>query len=314
MTSPWKVGRRLGTAVAAFAAFTSVAAAQSTLYQTGFEPGDGIAAGPLNGQAGWAVAGSGVVTAGGGAQGSATFVQLGANSTITRATTTPDDQVLVRGHYQGAGSTTLVIPATASPIAALVGFRTIDAGHIAIAAYNGATSQWVEPAGPVAFSNTAWHEIVIAMDYATKTFNVTVNGAPHLANVGFRDVGVSQLNGITAGSQTAARVDSVGLFASGPAGDFDTDGWSDAFETTGGASNPFAGTATVDYVTGDEPALGDLNGDNNHDAADYALLATAVVNGTASVATGDMNGDGVVDVADVSRFGNRVAGNIAIMR
>lgn len=295
---------------------TSAAVAQSTVYATGFEAGDGIATGNLNGQNSWVVeaGGTATVTAGSGAQSSARFVQLGANSTITRAAASGSSQVLIRGYYQGGGSATLTAPVGGNPIAALIGFRQVDANNIAIAAWNGTTSQWTEPAGPVTFSNTGWHEIVIALDYTTKTFNVRVNGANHLQNLGFRDNSVSQLNGIGAGSETAARVDSIGLFASGANGDYDQDGWTDKFETAAGNSNPFAGTATTDFTAGNEPSLGNLNADGFHDAADYALLATAVANGTASVATGDMNGDGAVTVSDITHYGNRVAGTVSVMR
>ena len=293
---------------------TSAAAAQSTVYATGFEAGDGISTGNLNGQASWVVeaGGTATVTAGSGAGASARFVQLGANSTITRAASHADDQVLIRGYYQGGGSATLTAPVGGNPIAALIGFRQINGSTIAIAAWNGTTSQWVEPAGPVAFSNTAWHEIVIALDYSDKTFSVRVNGANHLQGLGFRDISVSQLNGFGAGSETAAKVDSIGLYASGASGDYDADGWTDRFETAGGASNPLAGTATTDYVTGNEPSLGDLNNDNVHD--DYAALAQALADGTASVSTGDVNGDNVVDVTDVSHYGNRVSGTVSVMR
>lgn len=291
---------------------TSIAAAQSTVYSTGFEVGDGITVGNLNGQASWVVDSGGTanVAAGAGAGASAQFVQMGANSTISRATASTDDQVIVRASYQGAGSPTLTTP-TAGPTAALIGFRTVSGSAIAIAAWDGTTNQWVEPASPVTFSNTDWHEVVVALDYSTKTYNVRVNGANHLQGVCFRDMSVSQLNGIGAGSQTAAKVDSVGLFASGPNGDYDADGWTDKFETAGGNSSPLAGTSTVDYVAGNEPSLGDLNADFNHDAADYALLATNLVNGGA---TADMNGDGSVNAADVTHYGNRVAGVIAVMR
>lgn len=305
----------LACAVALCLVASSVAVAQSTVYSTGFEAAGGFIPGNLNGQDSWAVTGGASnVTVGLGAQSSAQFVQLGAASVISRSASNAANRAIVRSYYQGNGSATLVAPTGPSPIAAAIAFRTVDASNIAVAGWDGSTNAWVEPAGPVTFSNAAWHEIVVTMDYTAHTFNVRVDGQNHLQNVPFDDVTVNQLHGISASSTTSSRVDGIGLFASAANGDYDGDGWTDKFESSGGNSNPLVGTSSTDYVTGDEPSFGDFNADNFHDAADYQALAAQLTNGTASVATGDMNGNGTVDVRDVTVYGNRVAGIITLMR
>lgn len=287
--------------------------AQSTVYQTGFEAGDGFTANPLAGQDGWTVgSGTADVVGGSGANASSQFVQLGANSVASRAAANGANRAVVRGYYQGSGTATLLNPT--GPNAAALAFRTLDASNVTLAAWNGTTNTWVEPAGPPALSNTAWHEVVVALNYTAKTFNVRVNGANYLENIPFDDNTVVSLNGISASSGTNAKIDSLGLFESGANGDYDGDGWTDQFETSGGNSNPLAGNPGVAYTPGEEPTYGDFDADNDHDGADAAILAGQIANGTASPATGDFQVNGAVDVRDVTFFSNRAAGIFPLYR
>lgn len=305
--------RRLVFATTLVLAAAGAARAQSTVYATGFEVGDGFTAGALAGQGGWAVgSGSANVTAGSGAGGSAQFVQMGTNSVANRPATSAASRVLVRTYYQGTGTATLLPPT--GPNAAALAFRTLDASNVTLAAWDGTANAWVEPAGPPALSNSAWHEIVVSLNYTAKTFNVRVNGANYLQNIPFDDNTVSDLEGISTSSTSNAKFDSIALYDSGANGDYDGDGWTDQFETAAGNSNPLAGNPGVAYTTGEEPSYGDYNADNNHDLTDAQLLAAQIANGTASPSTGDFQVNGVVDVRDVTYFANKVGGVNALYR
>ncbi len=287
--------------------------AQSVVSSNNFE-GPDFSAGNLDAQQGWVVDSgtaevvSGPLTA---AEGGS-YVQLGANTAASLAAPAPGgtDYVIVEGFYYGGGSETLTAPTGGNPIAVLLGFRSIDASNIAVAAYDGVEGDFVEPNGPIAFSSTDWHQMTVAIDYSSRTFSLAVNGQPHLQNVAFRDDSVASLNGIGIGSESGANVDAITLYASSPLGDYDGDGFSDNFEVGWGTS-PLAGTPPPAYDPAETPSFGDLNGDNNHDSADVQLLAQQIVDGTADL---DITDSGTTNVEDVTAYALFVSGQSPILK
>lgn len=235
------------TAMGLFVASASLSVAQTPIYQTGFESsgdpsGVSFSAGNLNGQGGWEVSqGAASVTssAPGAAEGSQ-YVNQTTNSIVRRTITgASGDRAVVRGKYYGSGSATLTLPTTANPVAALVGFETVDGSSFSIKAYNGTTDSFV--AGSGTFSNTQWHDIDLNIRYATasqpNSFDVNVNGVPYLTAIPFADNTVSSLNGFESHAETSSNTDGLGFFTSD--GDFDNDGFSDDVEFADPNLNPF---------------------------------------------------------------------------
>lgn len=286
--------------------------AQSIISSNSFD-GPDYSAGNLNAQQGWVVdSGTAQVVTGPltPAQGSG-YVQLGANTAASLAAPSPGtNYVIVEGYYYGSGSQTLTAPTGGNPIAVLLGFRSVDASNIAVAAYDGVAGDFVEPAGPVTFSNSAWHQMTVAIDYGNRSFSLAVNGQPHLQNIPFRDDTVSSLNGIGIGSESGANVDAITLYASSPEGDYDGDGFSDNFEV-GWGTPPTVGTPPPTYDPAETPSYGDLNNDGSHDIADVQLLAQQIVDGTASL---DITDSGATNVEDVTAFALFVSGQSPVLK
>ncbi len=287
--------------------------AQSVISNNSFD-GPDFDAGNLNGQQGWVVDSgtANVVTGPLTAPQGSNYVQLAANTAASLAAPAPGgtDYVIVEGFYYGSGSQTLTAPSGGNPIAVLLGFRSVDASNIAVAAFDGVAGDFVEPAGPVTFSNSAWHQMTVAIDYSGKTFSLAVDGQPHLQNVSFRDNSVASLNGIGVGSESGANVDSIVLYASSAVGDYDLDGFTDNFEVGYGTS-PVVGTPPPEYVDGETPSFGDLNNDNRHDADDVQLLAQQIVDGTADL---DITGSGGTNVEDVTAYALFTAGISPVLK
>jgi hypothetical protein len=287
--------------------------AQSTISANNFG-GPDFATGDLNGQQGWVVdsGAATVVTGPLTPVSNGAYVQLGANTAASLAAPAPSgtNHVIVEGHYYGPGSQTLTAPSNGNPIAVLLGFRTVDANNIAIAAYDGDADDFVEPSGPVTFANNQWHQLTVAINYDDKTFAMAVNGQPHLQNVSFRDSSVASLNGIGVGSENGANVDAITLYASSPHGDFDGDGFTDAFEISQG-TDPLTGTPPPNYLPGETPSFGDLNNDGSHDMDDVAILAQQIVDGTANL---DITGSGTTNVEDVTAYALFASGQSPILK
>lgn len=153
--------------------------------------------------------------------------------------------VLVRGKWYGAGSATLTLPNTQSPIAALIGFRALNASTFTIDAYNGTSDTFTGPG--TAFSNTVWHDIDLHIDYAAQTFDVRVDGSPYIQNVPFQS-NVTTLNGFESHAETSSNTDRLQFFASD--GDYDNDGVSDDTEFATAGRDPFVadGSPTLDLA------------------------------------------------------------------
>jgi hypothetical protein len=315
MDGIWRVRKTAVLAALALSAgvLASTANAQSVISSNSFDGGD-FSVGNLNGQSGWVVdSGTASVVTGPltAAEGDG-YVQLDANTAASLAAAAPGgtNYVIVEGYYYGAGSETLTAPTGGNPIAVLLGFRTIDGSNIAVAAYDGVAGDFVEPAGPVAFSNSAWHQMTVAIDYGSRTFSLAVDGQPHLQNVAFRDDSVSSLSGIGIGSESGANVDAITLYASSPVGDYDQDGFSDNFEVGFGTS-PTVGTPPPSYDPAVTPNYGDLNSDNRHDLDDVQLLAQQIVDGSADL---DINDSGATNVEDVTAYALFASGQSPILK
>lgn len=231
----------------------SVTSAQS-VYETSFEEtgdpsGVSFTTGDLGSQGGWQVVqGSANVeaaplndqpndpqVAGDGSQ----FVNQQSNSIIRRSISgASGDRAIVRGKYYGEGSQDLSVPTTDNPIAALIGFRNSGA-NLTVEAYNGTTDQF--EAGASQFPVNTWLDVTLNIRYNTAndplTFDVLVNGAPHLMNVPFSDDTVTSLSGFESHAESRSNTDDLGFFISD--GDFDDDGFLDDEEFDDVTLDPF---------------------------------------------------------------------------
>jgi hypothetical protein len=294
------------------------ASAQTTIYQTDFEStadpsGTNFTLGNLNGKGSWVVEAGGtanVVNSPLTAPSGSNYVAMGSNTAISRTITNASSRVLMRGFYYGTGSTELQVPDAGTPMAAVLGFRTLSPSTFTIAAYDGVAGDYVEATGTPAFSNTQWHKIVISLNYTTKRYDVSVNNQPLLQNVNFRDSSINQLSGFQSYSETSSNIDRIGFFASN--GDFDGDGISDDDEMRMPGADPL------------DPALpgfllGDLDGNrsitpvdaqtafmcwlqNNCTVQQIAAGDIAPDNGDNCIGAGD--GDGAITPADAQRILN----------
>ncbi|MDX1971721.1 MAG: hypothetical protein SFY68_04225 [Candidatus Sumerlaeia bacterium] len=233
------------------------------LYQTSFEnsvsTGNPVAftPGDLNNKNNWQVV-QGTATVGStnsGAVGAAgaQSVSQGTNSIIRygQLNSGTSNQVLVRGKWFGAGSQSLSLPNTSSPIAALVGFLSTGASTFTVRAYNGTTQQFVGAANPTNFSSTRWHDIDLRIDYSTKTFDVRVNGAPYILDIPFATNTINALSGFESHAESSSQTDRLIFIGSNAAsGDFDGDGVTDKDEFRTAGRDPFRndGSPTLDLA------------------------------------------------------------------
>ncbi len=169
---------------------------------------------------------------------------------------TDADIVLVRGKWYGTGSATLSVPNTTSPIAALIGFRSVNASTFTIDAYDGTADTFV-PSG-VNFPNTQWHDIDILINYTTQRFSVRANGNPILLSIPFQS-SVSELNGFESHAENSSNTDRLQFFASD--GDLDGDGVPDEVEFANPNRNPFVadGSPTLDLAYTAPPIENDVD-------------------------------------------------------
>jgi hypothetical protein len=213
------------------------------IYETDFEPSADIGffnytLGNLDGQDSWSVeeGGTAEVSNSGAANGEQ-FVSQSSNSVISRVVT--DDsttRILIRAYYNGSGSDTLEVPTSATPIAAVVGFRSLDESTYQLAAFDGVSSQFVEPVSHDGFDNSQWHKVILSLNYADKDFDISVDNEPHLQKINFHNNTVGDLNGFESHSKNGSSIDTIGFFASD--GDYDNDGFTDDEEMTTSGGDP----------------------------------------------------------------------------
>jgi len=185
------------------------------------------------------------------------FVNQQSNSIIRRSLSgATGDRAIVRGKYYGEGSQDLSVPTTDNPIAALIGFRNAGA-NLTVEAYNGTTDQF--EAGSSQFPVNTWLDITLNIRYNTTndplTFDVLVNGAPHLMNVPFSDDTVTSLSGFESHAESRSNTDDLGFFISD--GDFDDDGFSDDEEFDDLLLDPFVPDPprSLDTALGKNPVI-----------------------------------------------------------
>lgn len=211
---------------------------------------------------------------------------------------TPDSRLLAR--FNGVAPSPSLVTATLN--------RT-SAGIVGLE--NAAGVAW-----RVESARTGWTSVALQMRYldseigATPEANLKLFNAASLAGpwTEVNNLTIDPARNIIAGDST-----SLGWFAIGTAvgsftftNDADGDGYSDAYESLRG-SNP-ASNASVP-----NPRLGDIDADNDVDAADAAALAAAIANGTAlSVdragivddnVVGNIADDTIYNAADVTQLG-----------
>ncbi|MDK2972315.1 MAG: hypothetical protein PWP23_2070 [Candidatus Sumerlaeota bacterium] len=299
-----KTTTRLGaTLLILAAAAAGTASAQTAVYQTSFETsgdpsGTSFALGSLSGVGGWTVESGGTASVASSpltAPDGSNYVALGANTSISRAVSSGSGRVLLRGHYFGSGSSQLQVPDSTTPMAAVLGFRTLDASTFTVAAYDGVAGDYVEASGSPAFSNSQWHKIIVSIDYTAKQFDVSVDNTPLLQNVNFRDSSVTALSGFQSYSEASSNVDRIGFFSS--TGDADGDGVSDDVEMATPGADPL--DPSLPGIV-----LGDLDGNDTVTPADAQAAFECWLLGNctaAQISVGDIapnNGSPCIDFSD----------------
>lgn len=301
------------------AALAPVAAlAQTVVYETGFETtgdpsGSAYTAGSLNGQGvvsgrfgGWTVEGAGLASVVSGPltpQSGGTYVEQGANSTIVASVTSNSPRMLVRAYHNGAGATVPAAPDPGVPAAAVIAFKSVDANNYTVDAWNGAA--FVEPGSPVNLTVGNWNEVLLSLNYGLKEYDMQVNGAPYLQELGFADNTISQFNGFRSSTTVGSNIDTVSFHAS--AGDYDGDGRKDDLEMRMNGGNP------LDADT--FPNFGDVNGDGDVNLLDALLMFRAImVPGfpTVGLTLYDINDSGAITADDARDLFGFVTGDASV--
>lgn len=294
--------------VAASLAGASALAQGSTIYETDFESagdpsGVSFTLGNLNSQGSWQVqeGTANVVNSPLAAASGSQYVAQGAGSRISRAVASASQRVIVRGHYFGNGISVLQDPPSAEtdPMAAVLGFRALNASSFTVAAWDGNLNQYVEGDGPPAFPNNQWHKIIVSLNFNNHTYSIAVDNQPLLQGVAFHSDTLSSISEFLAASETGANVDRMGFFAS--SGDFDGDGLDDDAEMALGTDPTLTDTDGDGWADGFEFQFGSDPTDIDSTPVSHlvAFLNGLVPSNEIAMDMADHNTDGVVDAADV---------------
>ncbi|MEQ8821493.1 MAG: dockerin type I repeat-containing protein [Sumerlaeia bacterium] len=299
--------RRLGPVLlAAFSFAPALAPGQDSavLYQTGFEQvddpsGTAFQPGDLDGQGSWAVPdpSATIADSDGQAHRGAQYVSQLAASTVDLSLEDDADAIFIEAWHRGAGVETLEKPPASPSAAAVIGFRLTSPGFYTVAALDGTEAgnegaSFVESPSIPEFSSTAWTRFLIRVDYANRTWDVQAAGETIGSGFGFRDADALRLRGFRSSTDVGADLDTFRIVETD--GDYDDDGFSDAYEMAND-SDPLD-PATI-------PGLGDVNGDGYVNVVDAILnkrIASGFIGDPASLGytPADVDLDGFVTEAD----------------
>lgn len=234
-------------------ALISFAPGQQPFFESSFEANDANGAtynlgdltsqGAVAGFTGWRVeaadgAAVNVVAPGGGdipAPDGSRVVAQDPNTSIIADITNASRQVGVRAYHNGAGVAEGELDAPVGPAASVIGYVTTGAGSYNLRAWNGSlgTPGYVAPIGGSPNLSTAqYNEIIVLVNYDTKTYAVGVNGRLYFENLGFFDATIDSFSGFQASTREGARIDDLFFFETD--GDYDGDGIPDIEELRNG--------------------------------------------------------------------------------
>ncbi len=263
----------------------------------GFEPSEGYALGPVNGQKGWIATNPSVVT-------DADF-SSGARSVLVPA----NEPLLSLSHpfdpHPGESVVFVdlfTLPHAAVSEAASLKFVMLNTAQVAFvrdgpatgrfSVFNGGSWQPTFATVPVDADGYAanWVRLTLRADYATHQWDLYVGGGLAAANLGFADNAQSSLGSFTLTGQAAAHTlldDFLVAFDNPLFDDADNDGMEDAWETTHGLN----------------PALNDRNADPDADGLTNVQEYVLGTDPNHANTTSDLDGDGLLDSWEQQYFG-----------
>jgi hypothetical protein len=241
-------GRWVFCVIAALCVSVAAFGQQNVPYNTGFEQTEPhpFYVGSLNGQNSWQVTTGTAAVQAAEKHAGAQAVSLNADSEVSVALNgTGYNDVWVEGYFKGEGSEGVPdlskVPAASSFVyfSATDGVQALDG--------DGSGNGIFVNAG-VAINSAQWYRITVRQDYGAKTWDLYVDGALKLSNLGFKDNSVTQLNGYINANYSASstylddfRVSLIDpfenplpLYVAAYRFDSDSDGW-----TTQGAAIVF---------------------------------------------------------------------------